>query len=358
MKVAMLDEIVRLQELLSQNKKEFDKLVLDFLPKSDKNHEISELYGMMRDYPSRGGKGLRGSLCVMWAELLGSSKEDSLVTAAALEMFQNWILIHDDIEDESDLRRGLPALHKKHGVPLSINVGDALHGKMWELLLRNREVLGDEIALQILGEFCTMLNQTTEGQQIELSWTLSGKWDILEEDYLLMVKKKSAWYTCISPARMGVLIASKKDPTKTEELLDRIVKMGSDIGMAFQIVDDVLNLTGSEEKYGKEIFGDIFEGKRTIMLIDLLRKSTPEERKAILATMSKPRKEKSLDEVKKVFQMMKAKGCLDYAKALANDLSNSGLAQYQSISKQIDKSRADNAETLGLLLEYLVKREY
>src|SRR5579864_903366 len=201
-------ETQNLLDMLGSNKKLLDRIVLDFLPRSAESTEIQLLYDMMRDYPSRGGKGLRGSLCLLWCELFSGKKQNALVTASALELFQNWILIHDDIEDQSDLRRGQPSLHRKYGVELSINAGDALHGKMWELILSNENDLGAETTLSVCSEFTRMLNETTEGQQIELAWTRGNKWEINEDDYLLMVTKKSAWYTCISPSRLGVILAT------------------------------------------------------------------------------------------------------------------------------------------------------
>ena len=351
----------KLLELLSANKKELDSIALNFLPKTSQDKQISTLYDMMRDYPSRGGKGFRGSLCLLWCELWGGKRENALLTAAALELYQNWILIHDDIEDASDLRRGLPALHKKYGIPLSINAGDALHGKMWELLLSNQEKLGEEITLQILREFSTMLNETTEGQQMELSWNALQDWEISEPEYFLMVTKKSAWYTCISPARIGTILASASPIQESHErtkILEQIVEMGTNMGIAFQIVDDVLNLTASQDKYGKEILGDILEGKRTLMLIHLLSSCEDFEGKKIASIMSKPRTEKDPSEVEEVFNLMKKTGSVQYASELAHRHAQRGLAIYESLCHSYGLESSKTFETTRLLLEYLVKRDY
>ena len=251
--MALKTEKSSLPVLLSANKKRLDRIFLDFLPKNHNCPEIQILYEMMRDYPSRGGKGIRGTLCLLFCELFGGKKENALITAAALELFQNWILIHDDIEDQSELRRGTPALHRKVGIELAINTGDALQGKMWELLLSNKKLLDPTLTLRILSEFSLMLNETTEGQQMELAWTCGNKWAINEEDYLLMVTKKAAWYTCITPARLGALLASsnQKDVAgfgfiSDSYVLEKLVSFGTNLGIAFQIVDDVLNLTADE----------------------------------------------------------------------------------------------------------------
>jgi geranylgeranyl diphosphate synthase, type II len=348
-----------LTAILSNNKKALDKIALDFLPSSHSESTIAKLYDMMRDYPLRGGKGIRGTLCILWCELFGGNREDALTTAAALELFQNWILIHDDIEDESDMRRGSPVLHKKYGVPLSINAGDALHGKMWQLLLKNRDNLSEEMTLDILSQFSEMLNETTEGQQIELAWNSEGNWTIEEKDYLLMVTKKSSWYTCIIPSRLGLILSRAKLGTKSNpDLLEKLVPTGRDLGISFQITDDILNLTASESKYGKEILGDLYEGKRTLMLIHLLRNSSPSERQEIVRTLSKPRSAKSDSEVKQIFQLMKQKGSIDYAKQIALQYYKRSLESFERIPVGDSSSSKAAKNTIKQLYEYLARRDY
>ncbi len=348
-----------LLSLLSRNKAELDQIALDYLPRSHSDPSISNLYEMMRDYPKRGGKGIRGLMCILWCQLFGGTREDALVTAAALEIFQNWILIHDDIEDESDLRRGSPVLHKKYGVPLSINAGDALHGKMWQLLLSNRDRLGERTTISVLSEFCTMLNETTEGQHIELSWSCSDNWDVDEQDYFLMVTKKAAWYTCIAPSRLGVMLSSSKSKTPPSiELLDRLITTGKHLGIAFQIIDDVLNLTASQEKYGKEILGDIYEGKRTLMLIHCLKESSEAERNHMISVLSKPRLSKTEDEVRDIFEKMGSSGSIDYARRVAQEHYEKSIHWFEEITSDEGAAHPDSKETIKLLYEYAAQRDY
>jgi geranylgeranyl diphosphate synthase type II len=350
-----------LLRVLESNKRELDKMILDILPQDSETPEIAELYSMMRDYPSRGGKGLRGSMCLMWCNLFGGRREDSLLTAAALELFQNWILIHDDIEDQSDLRRGLPALHKKVGIERAINTGDALHGKMWEMLLENRRCLGPNLSLDILAEFATMLNETTEGQQIELSWNKSNLWDLKEDDYFLMVTKKAAWYTCISPARLGILIAShgkEGAELRMRNVMREVVSFGTHLGKSFQIVDDILNLMAEESKYGKEILGDLFEGKRTLMLIHLLSTSSAEQKDKIKEILSKPREKKQIDEVRFIFNKMKDSGSIDYAREVAQRLSQDALDEFDHIVAAQGIGNDEGYKSTRTLIEYLASRDY
>ena len=356
-------EMPRLLELLSSNKSRLDKVVLEFLPREHESPEISELYQLMRDYPSRGGKGLRGTMCLLWCSLFGGRIDDAITTAAALELFQNWILIHDDIEDQSDLRRGLPALHKKVGLELAINAGDALHGKMWELLLTNNSKLNDSLTLRIMSEFAVMINATTEGQQMELAWTIGNKWDIRESDYFLMVTKKAAWYTCISPARLGALLATaqindENQNASQEHLLDQIMAFGTHLGISFQIIDDVLNLTANESKYGKEILGDLLEGKRTLMLIHLLENSDEKQKAEVIQVLSKPRQSKTNDDARYIFAKMKAAGSIEYAKKVARDLSEKALTEFDNIVARQRILYPETYRTTRLLVEYLTSRDF
>ena len=104
------------------------------LPQTHEKPVLNAFYRLIRDYPERGGKGLRGLLVLLSTGAHGADWRRGLEVAAALELFQNWVLIHDDIEDDSEERRGAPALHKQVGMPVALNVGDALHVYMWQKL--------------------------------------------------------------------------------------------------------------------------------------------------------------------------------------------------------------------------------
>ncbi len=344
--------------MLQTNKKLIDDTVMEFLPKSSRTEEIDVLYQMIRDYPSRGGKGLRGSLCLLWCELFSGRREKALVTASSLELFQNWILIHDDVEDGSEMRRGLPALHRKFGVELAINAGDALHGKMWELLLTNRDMVGINTTLDVLLEFSRMLNETTEGQQMELAWNSSNDWEIRESDYILMVTKKAAWYTCISPCRLGLILSPFSEDSDFSDKMNKIIEFGTDLGVAFQIIDDVLNLTADESKYGKEILGDLYEGKRTLILIHLLRSLEPQQREKVIKALAKPRQSKSDQDMRWILDLMLEKGSVDYARKVAYSHSTKALKLFKDMTSTQSQLRPKEYDLTKSLLEYLTSRDY
>jgi geranylgeranyl diphosphate synthase type II len=340
---------VGLLDFLSSNVAMLRKYILDYLPKDHSIPEIDLLYKMMRDYPSRPSKGLRPSLCILVCETFGGKNEQAIVSAAALEIFQNWILIHDDVEDESEFRRGGPVLQKLHGIPLAINAGDALHAKMWGLLTKNYDVLGEKICYSIMQEFSRMIDETTEGQHLEVSWTEKNKWNLTEDDYFLMVQKKTSWYTCVSPCRLGYLIATKKPLPK-----NGFVKFGIDLGIAFQIRDDVLNLTAGK-KYGKEIGGDIVEGKRTLVLINLIESASQRDAETIKKIMSRGR-HKSFADVQKVLHLMQKYDSIAYAKRRAEEFSESALKQFSQIFGHLPDSKAKL--NLHSLVEFMISRDW
>ncbi len=339
-----------MSQKLQSSKDAVDRFILNFLPKRGKE-DIQVLYDMMRDYPSRPRKGLRSSLCILTCEALGGVGEKALRTAAALEVFQDWILIHDDIEDYSEIRRGEPVLHRKYGIPMAINTGDALHGKMWEIIMDNQEILGESKTITIANELLKMINETTEGQHIELSWVSKNRWDLFEDDYNIMCNKKTSWYTCISPCRLGAIIADAK-----KSVLDSFIPFGSTLGIAFQIQDDVLNLKGDEKKYGKELGGDIYEGKRTLMLIHLINKSSSPDRSRTLNIMSKNRNERTKADVAEILNLMDKYKSIDYAKSRAEHYAEEAKTKFRKIFGDIPHN--ESQELLEELICFMIQREW
>src|SRR5947207_10431924 len=294
-------------------------LLFDYLPVVEPRRY---LYDLVADYPRRGGRAFRPSLCIATARAFGAPVDVALRTAVSIEMKHNAMLIHDDIEDESEQRRGKPTMHVSEGVPLAINVGDMLSLVAMGPLLDNRPILGPELSLRILEETVRMARESAEGQALELGWRRDNATDVEEADYLFMVLKKTCWLATIHPSRMGALIGSGRAID-----LDRCVRFGFFLGAAFQIQDDLLNLKGDAAAYGKEIGGDILEGKRTLMLIHLLSNATPAERGRLHTMLGQPRECRTDVEVRWVRERMDVYGCLDYGRQVAQGLA--GAAQYE-----------------------------
>ena len=290
--------------------------ILAHLPESHARGELAAFYQLIRDYPQRGGKRLRGQLVLRSVSAHGANWQRGLDVAAALELFQNWVLIHDDIEDDSEDRRGAPALHRQVGMPVALNVGDALHVYMWRVL-HHLEGFSSDVQRQVFSEFEWMISRTAEGQHLDLSWVAKGTFDISEEDYLEMVTLKTAYYTVVCPLRLGALCAEMKPKA-------RFVEAGIDLGVAFQIRDDVLNLM-PEISYGKEFAGDLFEAKRTLVLAHLFAHADEGERDEVRERLVKLRGEKSEEDIERILSLLERYGSLAYAQEVAEARANKGL---------------------------------
>ena len=291
------------------------------------------LYDLLSDYPQRGGKMMRPSMCIAAARVFGAPLEDAMRTAVAIELIHNALLIHDDIEDGSEKRRGRPTLHLLHGVPLALNAGDTLTLMSFRPLLENRGQIGERLTLRIIEETERMARECAEGQAMELGWRRYNTTEVGDADYLEMVLKKTCWLATIYPIRVGALIGSRGSVD-----LDPFVRYGFFLGAAFQIQDDLLNLVG-DDGYGKEINGDIWEGKRTLMLIHTIRESTPEERARLSSILRGPREERTPSEVRWIRRLMDKYGCADYARKMAHGLAGAALHEYSLLSVGLPDSR-------------------
>lgn len=182
--------------------------------------------------------------------------------ACALELFQAAALIHDDIADESLVRRGNPCLYRTHGTGLAINMGDcALVDASKLICTLGTHELPSATTLQLLDEFLTMERTTIEGQALDLGWSRAGAWNLTPNDYLVMAELKTAHYSLASPLVLGALFAQAP-----QALCSALREFGRAAGVAFQLRDDYLNLFGNRAQ-GKDMCSDIIEGKRTYLTL-------------------------------------------------------------------------------------------
>ncbi len=291
------------------------------------------LYDLITDYPHRGGKMMRPALCIASARMFGAPLEDAIATAAAIELFHNALLIHDDIEDGSEKRRGLSTLHVLHGIPLALNAGDGLALTILKPLLENRKVIGDHLSLRIIEEIERTARECAEGQAIELGWRRYNVACQSDADYFEMVLKKTCWLATIYPLRAGALIG-----TRGAIDLDLFIPFGFFLGAAFQIQDDLLNLCAND-RYGKELNGDLWEGKRTLMLIQAFRRCSTGENARLGAILQRTREQRTAVEVTWLRELMMKYDCIDYARRIANQLAGAALHEFTLLSEGLPDSR-------------------
>jgi len=318
----------------------------DYLPSREPRRY---LYDILADYPERGGKMMRPSLCIATARAFGARLEDAVRTAVAIELLHNALLIHDDIEDESESRRGRPTLHLLHGVPLALNAGDTLTAMSLRPLLENCDRIGMHIALRILQETERTARESAEGQAMELGWRRDNVLDLDDSDYLQMVLKKTCWLGTIFPGRVGALIG-----TRREVDLEPLTRFGFFLGAAFQIQDDLMNLI-ADESYGKERDGDLWEGKRTLMLIHLLREANPEERSQLQSILALPREDRTLDQISWMRRAIVKYGGVEHARDCAHALAGAAQHEYSQIYGQLPESR--DRRFIEQMTTWVVKRD-
>lgn len=313
------------------------------------DREIERLYGshgggtgfdaLVLDYPRRGGKALRPALSIAVCLGLGGHLDAVLPTAATLELYHNAFLIHDDIEDQSWWRRGKPTMHTDHGIPIAVNVGDAMLSMSLQPLLDNVERIGLGPALRILRAVAHMSRKTVEGQAIELEWVRANVWRLTDADYLRMVELKTSWYSFITPLQAGAIAGG----AGTDRLAP-LESLGRYLGAAFQITDDLLNLRADPQEYGKEIGGDLWEGKRTLMLLHTLRSAEPNDRLRALEILRRRRPADGLE--------TGLAGLLDRLTALG-DLSLAGRAEIAARFQSGETKNVGDVQWLYDLMHHL-----
>ena len=335
-------------ERLSWYREQITDTLSEGIPSWEPQHH---LYGLIQDFMSRSGKGLRPALCIATTRALGGRGEDALPAAAGIEMLHNAFLVHDDIEDGSEVRRGAPTMHRRVGVPLALNAGDAMTALAMRIIRRGGERLGPAVALRILDEVDHMLVETLEGQATELGWVRDNDLGVGTDDYLRLVLKKTAWYSFIHPLRIGALVAQGAGAP-----LDRFNRYGYLLGLAFQITDDVLNLEGSQKRYGKEIDGDLWEGKRTLILTHAHEHADPADKLWMSRFLSRPRKHRLPREVLRLHQILSSGGSIDWARQAAKALADAARQEFDATAFA-DLTPSPDLEWLRHCIDFLVERD-
>jgi geranylgeranyl diphosphate synthase type I len=319
-----------IEEALQKRAKLVDEAIPKFLPITPPD----ELYQAMRHLLDAGGKRLRPSALLLAAEAVGGKPENMLPAALAVEFVHNFTLIHDDIMDEADLRRGLPTVHKKYGVPRAIIAGDALYSKAFEILSCTKSEPAQIVeSIELLSKTCTDI---CEGQWMDMNF--QTRKDVKEEEYMRMVEKKTAVLFAAAVKIGAILSGGNRDVSRA------LWDFGIKTGVGFQIYDDVIDLITPEEILGKAQGGDIIEGKRTLIVIHALSKGvTIEALGKYNATRS---------EVAAALTALKEAGSIDYAMTKAISFIEEGKSMLKALPETEAKS------ILIGLADYMIARKY
>ncbi len=285
-----------------------------------------------------GGKRLRSFLVQISAAAVGGKFNQVYNSSVAIELFHNFTLVHDDIMDNADKRRGLPTLHKKYDLSTAVLAGDGLIAIAYDYLLKDCK----ERHIEVVKDFTTAMKEVCEGQSLDKDLERAKKFYL--EDYLLMINKKTAALlraSCEIGAKLG-------NGSKSE--IKALSKFGDNLGMAFQLQDDLLDVYGNESKFGKEPGGDLVEGKKTFLLITALNKAKGEKKKALSMLVKNNGIERK--EVHKYQEIFKELGVLEDTRKEIEKYSRKAIESL----KQLNPSQYKNI--LIWLVELLLQRSY
>ena len=239
--------------------------------------EPAGLYDPLRYMIEIGGKRIRPRLCLLTYSLFKDEfTEEILSPAAAIEVFHSFTLIHDDIMDKADVRRGVPTVYKKWNENTAILSGDVMSIESYKMLAKAPAAVLPE-ALRL---FSTTAAEVCEGQQYDMDFENMAQ--VPMADYMKMIGLKTAVLIACS-AKMGALIGGA-----SSEKADLLYRFGYDLGLAFQITDDWLDTFGDTRIFGKAIGGDILNNKKTWLMIQAQNNASPAELEALAAAMEMP----------------------------------------------------------------------
>ncbi|MRJ07530.1 polyprenyl synthetase family protein [Ornithobacterium rhinotracheale] len=245
---------------------QYQELIQQALTQNSLIKQPEALYEPMEYILQLGGKRLRPTLCLMGCELFGGDINEALKPSLAMEYFHNFTLMHDDIMDEAPIRRGQATVHEKYDINTALLSGDALMIKSYQLF----NELKPEVFKKVVTHFSQMAIELCEGQQYDMNF--ENQKEVSFAEYEKMITGKTGVLTACA-LKVGAMIAGA-----SEEDANHLYDFGKYLGIAFQLKDDLLDVFGDNDAFGKQHAGDIFENKKTILYIKALEKADERQR--------------------------------------------------------------------------------
>ncbi len=324
--------ILAWQEVLESIRPELDSVEQRF--RSELVSSVPAVTAIGEYLQVSGGKRLRPALLLLAAKMFGRTQPSAISLSAVVEMIHTATLVHDDVIDAADRRRGRPSTNSRWGNHTSVLAGDWLYMQAFRIAVQERN-------FHVLDILIELTQQMVEGELIQ--WKMIGRLDLSVEEHLDLVHRKTA---CLFGActRLGAVLAGQDQATE-----EQLVEYGINLGMAFQLVDDLLDFTASEEVLGKPVGSDLREGKVTLPLIYLLDRCTPQEYDKLARVMEE-----------RAFQTVPWEELLDLLRrydtpARVKDLAN----QYAHRARMCLESARDSQykRALEALPDFVVNRE-
>ena len=294
----------------------------------------SGLYEASRHLVDSGGKRLRPSMLLLAAEAVGGEAAALAPAAVSIELIHNFTLIHDDIMDNADVRRGRPAVHKLWGESGAILAGDTLYSKAFQVLgltpADPKRLLG---AMNMLSRTCTAI---CEGQWLDMEF--EARDSVSEAEYMEMIEKKTGVLYGASAGMGAILAGASTEVVLAMDLFGRLT------GMGFQLQDDVIDLTTPEKVSGKRQGGDLIEGKKTLIIIHALANN--------VSVQVFGKKEATFDQIQQSISILQKSGSIEYARSRAEEMVAQGKKALQVLPD------SDAKTTMLELADFMIRRRY
>jgi len=312
------------------------KKVEKILVKAFKDRKPDSLYKPVNYIVSSGGKKLKPLLVFLSAKAVGGNFRDVYNASVAVELLHNFSLVHDDIMDNADKRRGLLTLHKKYDDSTAILAGDSLLAVAYEYLLKDC----DGKTKEVIAAFTKGLIEVCEGQSLDKDFETRN--NVSKDEYKLMIMKKTA-----AMSEMCCTIGALLGGGSTKEI-KAVSLFGKNIGIAFQIQDDLLDISGNEKEFGKKVGGDLIEGKKTFLFIEALSKAKGNDKKRLVNVMKNNGiRPGQVNIYKNIYERL---GVIDDAKTEIKLYTNRALRSLKSLKEDGDR------KIFSWLADSLIKR--
>ncbi len=349
-----------IESLLSQKRKSVDKEIENYFPKNPTESDLRKICGIPRyayDLPSakaalhtpiwelldRGGKRWRPALFLMVAQAFGKKSQTLLELSIIPEVIHNGTLMADDIEDNSDFRSGKPTIHKIYGEDIAINASSAMYYLPLLALFKNKSKFPKSTVILAYEIYSQEMINLAYGQSFDILWHKGKNANVTEDQYLQMCAFKTGTLARMA-AKLGAVFAGASE--KNVALAGRFAEA---IGVAFQIQDDILNLTAKED-YGKEIGGDISEGKRSLIIIRALSKLDSIKRKRLLEILDSHTKDNF--KIGEAISLIRGTDALEYSSKRASKIVSEAWAEFSKVLKPTIAKKQ-----LEQFAKYLIERK-
>lgn len=356
---------IDIEKFLKEQSGMIDKVIEKYIPRKFTKENLEFVCGKPRyeynieapnkavaepiwEFLDRGGKRWRPVLFLLVAEALGGDPKKFIDFVVIPEVVHNGTLMHDDIEDSSDERRGKPCTYKIFGVDVAINAGHEMYYLPLLPLIKNTNGLGAETLASVYGIYGQELLNLGMGQAMDIAWHkgIANADAVTEKQYLQMCAYKTGTLARMSAKIAAVLAGADANTIET------LGKFAESIGVAFQIQDDVLNIVSSEVSKTKGGVGeDISEGKRTLMVIHTLQKANSQDKKRLIEILNMHTKDQNLRN--EAIDIIKRYGAIDYAVRFEKKMIRDVWSEVDRILKP-----SDAKEKLRAFANFLVERDF